>query len=137
MTKTADFGSDLLWGDDLDPFGREVEGLEAAQQRALSRLETKRGTLIDDDPAFGEDLEAWLSAGKDPSMLGSLGAAIEAQIGADEVVETVRARVTHDGAGGFVVEFVAETAEGPFSGTATRGADGSLSIGYEQALGVR
>lgn len=88
------YGTDWLCGAELDPTGREIEGVDVVAQPLLHRLETRQGTLVDDDPDYGDDLTELVSEGLDAADLLQIGRRVESQFERDERVSTARAQVT-------------------------------------------
>jgi len=98
MTAEAElYGTDWLCGPEgLDPTGREISGVDAVAQSLLNRLETRRGTLIDDDPEYGDDLTEMVSEGFTPGEVAALAARVESQFEADERVATAQVSVAQE-----------------------------------------
>lgn len=79
--------------EDLDPFGEEIDDIEATVQDSIRRLRTRRGTNPD-DLDFGESAADWLS--RPSTDVDAMRAEFAAEIakdprvsGADAAVEIV------------------------------------------------
>jgi hypothetical protein len=91
---------DLIWLDDLDPFGRELDDpLEELAQDVYHRLLELPGSNLD-DPERGFGLEDALSGRIDTR----LGARIEAELGKDDDIDAARAVVTEPERGVLKIE---------------------------------
>jgi len=78
-----DFGTDLSWGDDLDPAGRMVTGIDLLGQAALHRLTTTRGGCLD-APDNGLDVAELLSLGMTAAELAAVPGQIAQELRKDE-----------------------------------------------------
>ena len=111
---TVDFGTDINTPGvmDLDPFFREISGVEVLGQACARRLVTPRGSLVG-DPAYGYDVRVHLND-DDPSP-SAIGLEVAAELAKDERVESASAVVTFDQLAG-TLRIVADvlTAAGPF-----------------------
>lgn len=110
----ADFGTDILALDDLDPSFALVSG-EAMLARAIARrLTTPRGGLFC-DPDYGYDVRALLLDGLTPAKLASAQASIAAEVEKDERVAGATVTFTQDTtAERLTISIELETDEGPF-----------------------
>lgn len=89
-------GSDLSCVSDVTPDMREVSGRRALAEALVRRLQTPRGTLLDDQN-YGFDLVGELGDDVTPAFVASLQSTIVAEVQKDERVIAARA----------VVQFVA------------------------------
>jgi len=110
----TDYGSDINTpgGADLDPWWSDIGGAEATLQVCVRRLQTPRGSLLD-DPAFGEDLRA--HANDHAPNPRAIEAAIVDQLVRDERVKRASAVVTFTPSTGTLAVAIRVTlAEGTF-----------------------
>lgn len=91
--------SDLLWIDDLDPMGAEVDSKGALFQDNYHRMIEGKGSNID-DPDRGVGVFSWLNAPIEPSYRHL----VERELLRDDRNETVTAQVTGADADTFKIE---------------------------------
>jgi hypothetical protein len=91
---------DLIWLDDMDPFGRELDDpLEELKQDVYHRLLELPGSNLD-DPERGFGLEDALSGRVDTR----LAARIEAELSKDDDIDTSRVTMTELERGSYRIE---------------------------------
>lgn len=110
---TTDFGTDLLWVDDLDPTHRLVSGVALVGQAIYHRLITPRGRMID-DANYGLGLIEHLHKAQTPVQLRALQTLISAEALKDERVESCTAVLTDLGGGRVDIQLSVECSAGPF-----------------------
>lgn len=114
---TVAYGLDLACVSDLDPGFVIVTGRRLLAEAIARRLQTPRGTLIDDGN-YGYDVVGELGDDLAPSDLGRIAAAIEAECAKDERVVSARATVTLQVPGqplnGLIVTVLLQDGSGPF-----------------------
>ncbi|NUP11213.1 MAG: hypothetical protein HOW73_34640 [Polyangiaceae bacterium] len=96
MTMTLpDFGRDLDTGNgDIDPFGREVIGIEALAQALAARLETPAGSLPDDDEGeYGYDLAEEIGEALTAEQRAAIPGRVRLELEEDERVDRVQVQV--------------------------------------------
>ncbi len=97
------YGRDIFNDGDLDPMMPEVEGPEYVAQALTRRLDTERGSLLD-DPDYGEPLEDFIGEGLDATNRALAPAKIAAELAKDDLVQSVRFVKLIENPGG-VVDF--------------------------------
>lgn len=113
------YGTDILLTDDLSDGLVLVSGRRLLIQDILHRLQTARGTLVD-DPSFGMDVRSWVNETMTPARLFSLGAAVGNEAARDDRVFSAQASATFDAATKkLTLALKVEDAEGPFAFTAS------------------
>ena len=113
MSDGPDFGLYISCADDIDPIMREVNGFDALAQALARRLDTPRGTLID-DPDYGYDLAQLVSRGMTADELAAIPSSISDEFQKDECVASVETKVLFYSTGVLKLTFHVRAADGPF-----------------------
>lgn len=129
----TDFGTDLLWVDDLDPTHRLTSGTALVGQAIYHRLITPRGRLID-DADYGLGLIEQLHKAKTPVQYRALETLIRSEALKDERVERCDAKLTDLGAGRTDIQLSIDCSAGPFK--LILSADVTLASIVPQILGT-
>lgn len=129
----TDFGTDLLWIDDLDPTHRMTSGTALVGQAIYHRLITPRGGLID-DPNYGLGLIEQLHQAKTPVQQRALVTQIKAEALKDERVERCDVTMADLGGGRVDISLAIDCSAGPFK--LILSADVTLASIVPQILGL-
>ncbi|GAC1536293.1 MAG: hypothetical protein NVS3B10_00050 [Polyangiales bacterium] len=93
------YGHDLSLLADLDPAMVEVDGRTALAQALARRIQTPRGTLLD-DPNYGTDVTGEIDADLTPAQVAAIAGNVDQEFLKDERVLSSATTLTTTSAGG-------------------------------------
>ena len=112
LPEQQDYGLDLSCIEDLDPAMVQVSGRQLLAEALARRLQTARGTLID-DPNYGYDVTALLNDDVDTKTIAQIAGKIDAEFKKDQRVLSSQTTVTYSNFALLITSSIRD-AVGPF-----------------------